>query len=879
MKKLLLSSILALLTIAGFAGSAPLIAFPGAEGFGKYAVGGRGGKVVAVTNLDDFKSSEDTIQGSLRWALSQYVSTKTVDKAGTPTSVTVYTPLTIVFNVSGTIWLKEDLKVKRDSLTIAGQTAPGDGICIAGHSVLFNGATGGEMFYWGPRRRELIVRYIRFRPGIPKDEDGNPTSDFVTYATDVENYENVIIDHCSMSWANEECLAIYDNKNTTVQWSLISEGLYNAYHPKGTRAYCGVWGGQYASYHHNAIAHNKSRTVRFDGSRAHDTIAVIEYRNNVIYNWGSSDGPYGGEIEIDGGRSEINMINNYYKKGPALSESLTVDDTNKGHRLLYCYDSDTTASAPKGQHYVNGNYVNEYPEVTTNNWYFGVQYKYSAFRADTAKTYSQMRLDSPSSEVSSILPSSYDDAETAFTSVLADAGATLPLRDAQDKRIMSEIENGTATGSGAYGTSKGIIDDPETVGGWPVLNTGTVLTDTDGDGMPDDWETANSLNINDSTDGNSTSLSTEGYTNLEVYLNSITAPTDFIQAPFNLTATVSSSSQIDLEWVDNSDNETGFEIQRAIKGSDSYTTITTVAADSTSYSDTITVDTTYVYRVRAINASTESAYTDDADYLENPLVLSATIVNNNAVIKWADYSTSETGFYIYRAEAGSTNYTNIASVSANTTSYTDGSCIDLVEYTYKVSAYYSSFESLSENTSAAISTDFQNPIILQYTLNESNQPVLTWTDRSNIEDGFEIQRTLEAEDNFVAIDSVGTDITTYTDITAEATKTYKYQVRAYSGSILTGYTNTITVSVSTSNNETNIEGLSVYPNPVKDILTVKADVELSNIEIYSATGLLTKKVEPNTNSTNINLSNYPLGIYYIKINSNNSQQTVNIIKE
>ncbi len=328
MKKLLLSSILAMLFIAGFAKSTPLIAFPGAEGFGKYAVGGRGGKVVAVTNLDDYKSTDTPISGSLRWALDQYVSTDSVDRVYTAAgggdsivkkAVTVYTPLTIVFKVSGTIWLKEDLKVKRDSLTIAGQTAPGDGICIAGRSVLFNGATGGEMFYWGPRRRELVVRYIRFRPGIPRDNSGNPTNSFVTYGADMENYENVIFDHCSISWANEECLATYDTKNVTVQWCMITEGLECAYHPKGLRAYCGVWGGQYASYHHNLIAHNVSRTVRFNGSKSHDTIAVIDYRNNVIYNWGNSDAVYTDSIEIPGGRSEINMINNYYKKGPALS--------------------------------------------------------------------------------------------------------------------------------------------------------------------------------------------------------------------------------------------------------------------------------------------------------------------------------------------------------------------------------------------------------------------------------------------------------------------------------------------------------------------------------------------------------------------------------
>ena len=249
------------------------IAFPGAEGYGKFSTGGRGGKVVAVTTL------QDSVVGSFRWALDQYVDTIYVykDALNPNFPITVYQPLTIIFNVSGLIHLKSDIKIKRDNLTIAGQTAPCDGICFTDHSILINGATGAQLFYWGPRRKNVIVRHLRFRPGIPRDVNGTPTGAFVTYGLDVENYENVIIDHCSISWANEECLAIYDNKNTTVQWCIVSEGLYNAFHPKGLRAYGGVWGGQYASYHHNLLAHQNSRVPMFDCCRAHVTIALVDY--------------------------------------------------------------------------------------------------------------------------------------------------------------------------------------------------------------------------------------------------------------------------------------------------------------------------------------------------------------------------------------------------------------------------------------------------------------------------------------------------------------------------------------------------------------------------------------------------------------------------
>lgn len=635
MKNYLLSLVILSVSVLCYSKPPSLVAFPGAEGFGKYAVGGRGGKVVAVTNLQDYKSTEDTIIGSLRWALSQYIRTDSADRVYTAVGggdsivkkpITVFTPLTIVFKVSGTIWLKEDLKIKRDSLTIAGQTAPGDGICIAGRSVLFNGATGAEMFYYGPRRKELIVRYIRFRPGIPKDINGTPTNTFVTYGCDVENYENVVFDHCTMGWANEECLAIYDNKNTTVQWCMVTEGLFNAYHPKGLRAYGGVWGGQYASYHHNLIAHNVSRTARFAGSRAHDTIAVIDYRNNVIYNWGNNDAACGGEIEITGGRSEINLINNYYKKGVAVTASSTVSKTNRGHRLLYCYD----AAAPTkgtGKHYVNGNYVNEYPTVTANNWLYGVQFK-SYSTTDTATTYTLFRLNTPSAEVSSVLPGTLEIAETAYSQVLANAGAVLPLRDAHDKRIMNEVQNGTVSGTGSYGANKGIIDDPLIVGGWPVFSTGTVPTDTDNDGMPDDFETANSLNPTDSTDGNS--IAPSGYTWLEEYLNSIVSPTDFLQAPFNLKVSLNATNKPQLSWQDVSDLEENYVIERAPVGTTDFVAIDTVDANSTTTIDTTANGATYIYRVKAITTTLQSAYCNTVE-INVPVGISIITIKNLSV--------------------------------------------------------------------------------------------------------------------------------------------------------------------------------------------------------------------------------------------------------
>ncbi len=504
MKRIIIVFLLGIFSYA----SAQTLAFPEAEGFGRFASGGRGGKVVTVTTLEDYTSKEEPIEGSLRWALAQHVTQQEIDGK----TVTIYEPLTIVFNVAGSIKLREDLKVKRDNLTIAGQTAPGDGICISGHSMTFNGATAGEMWYWGPRRKNLIIRYLRFRPTIPTDQS------YVTYGTDVENYENVIFDHCTMTWANEECLAIYDTRMTTVQWCIAAEGLYFANHKKGYRSYCGVWGGQFASYHHNLIAHNDSRNIRFNGARAHDTIAVVDFHNNVVYNWGSNNSGYGLEVEVkvpDVTRNELNMVGNYYKHGPASGyNNKAASPTNKVNRIVRI-DQDTVSwyNGYQSRHYIEDNYLSNYPEITADNWWCGVQFNYS----DTTLMKTLFRASNISAEVSELLEGKLQTAEEAFQSVLAGVGACAPRRDWQDARIVEETRNGTASGKGSK-NKDGIIDDPQAVGGWPLLQ-GEPYTDTDLDGIPDSWETEHGLDPEDATDG---ALITEsGYSNLELYINSI----------------------------------------------------------------------------------------------------------------------------------------------------------------------------------------------------------------------------------------------------------------------------------------------------------------------------------------------------------------------
>lgn len=437
------------------------IAFPGAEGFGKYATGGRGGQVVAVTNLND------SGEGSFRWALEQYPGE----------------PLTVVFAVSGIIELESKIQIKRSNLTIAGQTAPGDGICLKNQSFILNGA-----FSKG-NHGNIIIRFIRSRPG--------GTLKTGLYGFDMENCHDVIVDHCSFSWANEECAAMYDTKNTTVQWCIVSEGLYEAGHMKGHRSYGGVWGGQYASYHHNLLAHLNSRAIRFNGARAHDTFALIDYRNNIIYNWGNANAAYGGEVNIAGGVSQVNIVNNYYKPGPATAAELKFVNAS--------YQKEVSKGT--GEWFVDGNIMEGDKALTKKNKN-GVDLQ--------AQGYPSGAISEKAFAVNIALP--VEAAKESYEKVLRYAGAIFPKRDATDERVVNETRTGSAIGKGAFG-KPGIIDSPLAVGGWAEYKSATAPVDTDKDGMPDAWETKKGLNPNDASDRNKTDAS--GYTMLEIYLNEL----------------------------------------------------------------------------------------------------------------------------------------------------------------------------------------------------------------------------------------------------------------------------------------------------------------------------------------------------------------------
>jgi len=414
-------------------------AFPGAEGFGKYAIGGRGGKVYAVTHLGDRGP------GSFREAC---------EAAG---------PRTVVFRVSGTIALEDELEIEHPYITIAGQTAPGGGICIKNYQFEFD-------------TQHLIVRHLRVRPGTEKGKEQDAFGG---------GGDHIIVDHCSASWGVDETLSINKASNLTVQWCIVSESLYDSIHKKGKHGYGGLWGGPGGSFHHNLLAHHSSRNPRASGNRES---GLIDVRNNVIYNWGFNSA-YGGELW---GR---NWIGNYYKYGPATSR-----DTRS--RIFIQKD-------PRGKMYADGNFVHDFPKITKDNWKGGIE-----FQEDGEATEETLRVLVPFA----VAPVATQGAEEAFALVLEQAGA-LP-RDSVDARIVEEARTGTAAHGRSYeGGGNGIIDTPEDVGGWPELVSTEPPADTDGDGMPDAWESDHGLDPANPDDG--PRIREDGYSELEVYLNSL----------------------------------------------------------------------------------------------------------------------------------------------------------------------------------------------------------------------------------------------------------------------------------------------------------------------------------------------------------------------
>ena len=524
-KKILTSMAAALMSAAALA-QAP--AFPGAEGHGRYVTGGRGGKVIHVTNLNDKGT------GSFRAA------------------VTGNSKKIIVFDVAGVIPLASNLTIGANT-TILGQTAPSPGITLR--------------YYTVQPEDNCIIRFIRLRRG--QEKDINDGAD----ATWQRNKTGIIFDHCSFSWSIDEVASFYDNNNFTMQWCTVAESLTNPGHSKGAHGYGGIWGGKLASFHHNFVGHLMNRGPRFNGARygwtgytsnkEYDTYKWentvqaenVDFRNCVMYN--AQGTCYGGP-----GGGQINIVNNYYKAGP--SQSLTSKTLNgikvsvstgkergSQNRITQVTVSSSGNSDKKhpefyemtSRYFINGNTTETTKGTITKNqdWkgvvYDKGTYTYNGeiYSADKKNFYGdavahqtidgvscvKIKMDNPAptGEVTT------HSAAEAFSKVLAYGGASL-YRDEIDARYMEEAKTGTAQYKGSITQSPGIIDKVSDVNGYTESTFGTASRpadfDTDKDGIPDAWELANGLNPNDGSDALTYSLDGKGYyTNVEVYANSL----------------------------------------------------------------------------------------------------------------------------------------------------------------------------------------------------------------------------------------------------------------------------------------------------------------------------------------------------------------------
>ncbi len=497
-------------------------AFPGAEGFGRYTTGGRGGKVYHVTTLDD-----NTKPGSLRYALNQ--KGKRI----------------IVFDVCGTIYLNSELRLRNGDVTIAGQTAPGDGICIAD-------------FPFQISAKNVIIRYIRFRLGnrnVDQHEgDGLGAMD----------QADIIVDHCTVSWSVDECCSVYGSKNVTVQWCIIAQSMVNSGHSKGAHGYGGNWGGSGCTYAHNLLLHHTSRTPRLGPRQSTQMDERLDMRNNVIYNW-AGNGCYGGE------GMNVNIVNNYYKPGPATiakGAGISKRIASPGIRTTsYCnrvVGSDGTVTGNGwlpmwhvwGDYYVDGNVNSKYKSVTADNWTegiyaqitngSGVDYTYTQATKDTLRTDTPLKF--PYTTTWS--------AADAYSKVLDYAGCCKPRYDDEtntytlkhdilDSIMIADTRTGTSYFA-VNGLGKGFINTQDDVvcdllpNAWPDLEaSGTeeerASVDTDEDGIPDYYENLywpDGCNPSDPC----TIRGFEQYTNMDYYLHMLvyTRVTRFISPEYTV---------------------------------------------------------------------------------------------------------------------------------------------------------------------------------------------------------------------------------------------------------------------------------------------------------------------------------------------------------
>lgn len=500
------------------------LAFPTAEGSGRFATGGRGGDVYAVTNLNN------SGPGSIVEGVSEGSRT-------------------IVFRVSGTIELGDVILRPKSNTTIAGQTAPGDGICIKGR-IYINAS-------------DIVIRYLRVRVDAGA---ANSSGD----AIDIAGGTNIIIDHVSASYARDEGISCQPNSNkVTVQWCIISEALTFENHGYGSLVR-GDYGDE-KTYHHNLYAHNQGRNPRpgnYTDSSSDPEGLHFDFRNNVVYNYGGSKAGYNADKTSV---SRYNFVGNAYIRGPESSGNLAFRESSV---VAYGYFENNSMEG----------------EVPDNPW---TLVDFDGFTSEERQAYQSRSYEVPMEPVVTTSP------EQAKTDVLERAGASIPKRDTIDKRLVSDVLN--KTGHSIATTA----DQPE--GAWPELHSAPAPADDDGDGMPNDWEMNNGLDKDNPDDRNQSGPG--GYTYLEIYLNSLAAANASFQAPSDVAAALMDITKVKITWADNTDNESGFRIERSEGNTDNFITIAEVNANITVCTDSLLKEETkYYYRVVAYNETQTSGW-------------------------------------------------------------------------------------------------------------------------------------------------------------------------------------------------------------------------------------------------------------------------------
>lgn len=435
-------------------------------GGGKEATGGSSStSIFRITSLADDDPYQLT-PGTFRYAMMQ---------TG---------PRIIVFDVAGTIHLSAPITIEGTSygdVSVLGQSAPGNGICIADYPIIIN------------KTQNIILRYIRVRLGNESLKKDSKTD---YDALSVNDSRNIMIDHCSFSWSVDECVSCYGNENFTLQYCFITESLRDAGHVKGAHGYAGIWGGKNATFHHNLLAHHDSRNPRFDHDFV-DTkyVGPIDFVNNVVYNWGRNSA-YGGEGSSNGGGGRhINFVNNYFKPGLSTISNVRTRLVDPWTSCDNCTDAFGGSVVPPSI-WLEGNVMTSSETVTSNNW------------EGSTKAQSIAGANARWEEGLTSLTVT-ENANDAYTTVIEKAGCSLS-RDEVDLRIVKDVKENTGR----------LIDKPSDVGGWPELSSESTIVDTDKDGMPDEWEKKYGLDPVNRRDARLKTL-VEGHMNYEVYLNDI----------------------------------------------------------------------------------------------------------------------------------------------------------------------------------------------------------------------------------------------------------------------------------------------------------------------------------------------------------------------